>query len=191
MTAETHQNSLVSDDGALLNHLSVRYAAGEKDKVAKVFELLGFGVTRREDMDVIVVKIDPEDTRKEYVNRIAVWQMPPQQAAMEAVLKERLTDPEAQEAYQAYDVMAGAEPDRVGHFGIRMASMEHLEGAVAAIENTTDPDLVGRVKICGWCRPGDPTSHSATLAQAFVWTDLFAPGLIGPGIHFELQYPVA
>jgi hypothetical protein len=171
----------------LLSHLSVRYAPGDRALVKDLFELLGFGVddTRA---DVMMVRIDRDDRREEYVNRIAVWEMTAEQARYEAAHRDATSRTDLGRAIEDYLADARREPDRAGHFGIRTRSHEELDQIVDAIEQLAGTELGTRVKVTGWCHPGEAGSHSSRFDQAFVWTDLFAPGLIGPGIVFELQY---
>lgn len=173
--------------GSVLSHLSVRYRPGDRANVRRLFEILGFGVddTRPE---VMMVRIDRGDTSEEYVNRIAVWEMTPEQEEYEAAYREASCDARLAAATSRYHDATQRDPDRAGHFGIRTRSHEELEQVVDALENLAGTELAHRVKVNGWCRPGDANSHSSRFDQAFIWTDLFAPGVIGPGVVFELQY---
>jgi hypothetical protein len=180
----------IPDDAMLLNHLSVRYRPGDKAATAKAFELLGCGVRWVEGMDVLLVRVDHRDTSETYVNRVAAWPMSEEQLRIERYLDGARQTPEGAALFADYARMSGEDPDRVGHFGIRLASTEQLETIVARIDAVDDPDLVGRIRINGRCNPNDGKSHAVMLKQAFVWTDLFAPGLINGGAHFELQAEV-
>jgi hypothetical protein len=165
----------------------VRYAPGDRPKVRQLFELLGFAVddTRA---DVMMVRIDRDDTDDEYVNRIAVWEMTPEQARYEEVYRDAAAVGPLADAAAAYHNATQVDPDRAGHFGIRTRSHQELEQVIRKIEELAGTELGRRVKVNGWCHPGDANSHSSRFDQAFIWTDLFAPGLIGSGVVLELQY---
>ena len=52
----------------------------------------------------------------------------------------------------------------------------------------THPELDGRVTVSGVFFPGDPGAYTDRMAQAFVWTDVIASGLLTIGQHVELQW---
>jgi hypothetical protein len=170
-----------------LSHLSVRYRPGDRHNVKALFELLGFGVDDQRP-DVMMIRIDSDDTGTDYLNRIAVWEMTPEQLRFEVAFRSAASDGPLASAIADYEESTVQDPDRAGHFGIRTRSRDDLDRVVARIEQLAGSELGARVKVKGWCHPGDANSHSNRFDQAFIWTDLFAPGFIGSGIVFELQH---
>jgi hypothetical protein len=136
----------------------------------------------------MMVRIDRDDTGDDYINRIAVWEMTPEQQRFEEAYREAMKGDRLAAAAAAYEEANRIDPDRAGHFGIRTRSRGDLDRIVEAIAKLDGTDLGHRIKVNGWCHPGDANSHSSRFDQAFVWTDLFAPGFIGSGIVFELQH---
>jgi hypothetical protein len=78
-------------------------------------------------------------------------------------------------------------PQDSAHFGIAFTDRAAWEERVDAIRHVseTHPHLARRLVLSG-VFPLTPTLH-----QAFVWTDVFAAGVITFGQHIELQWQAA
>ena len=95
-----------------------------------------------------------------------------------------------QEAADAYLARLRREPQRSFHFGIRCENRAAWDARLDAIRDAADndPALKGRVALSGVYFPGDPGAFTQRMAQAFVWTDVIASGLLTIGQHIELQW---
>jgi hypothetical protein len=95
------------------------------------------------------------------------------------------------DAWRQHVTRLRREPQRSSHFGIRCEDRVSFDRRLDAIRTAAvTPELKGRVDVAGVFFPGDPGAVSTDLAQAFVWTDVFAAGMVSLGQHIELQLTV-
>ena len=181
---------LISGSGGLLNHVEMVYRPSERALVRRLFEALGCKVIET-DGRFLVIHADPQAPDPRMLdNCLYVSEVTPEQWRFEEALQRELgSRHELLESYRAFAAMTRRRPQHTTHFGIRLSSLERLEGILASLESLRDeePSWRKRVEISGVFRPGDAESLSDTLVQVFVRTDLCAAGFISLGQHIELQ----
>ena len=177
---------VVDARGRLLNHVELVYRPGERKLAGRLFEQLGCSVLETGG-PFLVIQVQPESG--DVLNNVLyASEVTPEQWSFETRLREALAaGGPLGESFRGFEAERSRAPQRTTHFGIRMASAAQLEETLERLRTLRDPDLDGRLRICGVFRPGDPGSLSETLIQAFVQTDVCAAGLLALGQHIELQ----
>lgn len=178
---------LVDGRGRLMNHLETVYRPGEMELAKRSFEALGCKVHAAKEFLTVSVdpnKLDGIDTVI-YSSRVTKEQWAFEQALQRSVD----AGGELGATWHAYAEKLEAKPQYSFHFGIRFTDPGQWEDTVARVEQAgkDDPELVGRIRLAGMFRPGDPGSLTDQLTQAFVSVTTFAAGLLTFPQHVELQ----
>lgn len=173
----------------ILNHVELVHRPGERELAKEVFELLGCRALDRggEFVSAMVEGID--EARPD--NVLYVSEVTDEQWAFEQALEKTLgTEHVLHDAAERYLGRLRHEPQRSFHFGIRCEDRAEWERRLDAIRSVADtrPHLAGRVVVSGVFFPGDPGAYTDRMAQAFIWTDVIASGLLTLGQHIELQW---
>jgi hypothetical protein len=175
-----------------LNHVEMVYGPGERQLALSVLAALG---CRTIDSGSLWGRglIDPERELDDSNNLLYVSEVTPEQLALEHALGEAAAEGTALEAsLAAFARRMGGEPQRSSHFGIRCPDRTSFDARIRSVEEAAQtPELKGRLELRTVLFPGDPGAVSPKLAQAFVWTDVVAAGVLFFGQHFELQLAVA
>jgi len=173
----------------LLNHVELVHRPGERELAKEVFELVG--CTPLDSGGEFVSNMVVPMTENRPDNVLYVSEVTPEQWALEEALGAALNeDTPLRSASQAYLARLKREPQRAFHFGIRCedrAAWEEILDGIRAIPETR-PHLKERLVVSGVFFPGDPGAYSQRMAQAFLWTDVVASGLLTIGQHIELQW---
>lgn len=176
-----------------LNHVELVYRPGERALALEVLEVLGCttadsgGIWARGLVDPGRVALAADSNNVLYVSEV-----PPEQWALEEGLREAMGSGTLGSARHAFDERLRREPQRSAHFGIRLPDRVTFDARLEAVRDAAEqPELAGRLGVAGVFFPGDPGAVSPGLAQAFVWTDVVAAGLLVFGQHVELQLAVA
>jgi hypothetical protein len=179
---------LINGQGGLLNHVELVYRPGERELVARLFEILGCRVIET-GRAFLVMHVDPEvPDPLSLDNCLYASEVTPEQWRFEQELGRTLEGaPALRAAYDEFSNRTRSKPQHTTHFGIRMSSVARLDEVLGRIESAREAKLAGRVSVAGVFRPGDPGSLSDTLVQAFVRTDVCAAGFVTLGQHIELQ----
>lgn len=126
-------------------------------------------------------------------NVIYASESPPAQQAFERTLRDQLaSSPRLRAAADAWRDAFHTDPQRSVHFGFRYETRGEFEAAIGRLRAASGPGgpLEHRLVVTAVYFPGDPGSITDTMAQGFVWTDLFASGLLLFGQHIEMQWHV-
>lgn len=178
--------TIVDGKGRLLNHVELVYRPGERQLVAKVFEVLGCGVIETGGTYLVIPVVKGSNDMSN--NVFYASEVTPEQWRFEQELQKQFrAESSLAAAYRSFDTRMVREPQRTTHFGVRFPTVKMLDATLDRIMKLDDPALKGRLKVSGVFRPGDPGSITNTLIQAFVKTDVFAAGFITLGQHIELQ----
>jgi hypothetical protein len=173
-----------------LNHVELVHRPGERALAIRVFELLGCTPIDKGG-EFVSNMVDPNDPPGAPDNVFYVSEVIHEQWSLEQLLGDAIVAPgPLQEAADAYVARLRREPQRSFHFGIRCENRPAWDARIAAIRDAgdNDPDLKGRIAVSGVYFPGDPGAFTQRMAQAFVWTDVVASGLLTIGQHVELQW---
>lgn len=171
-----------------VNHLEMVHAPGERDLAVAVLKLLGgrisvsvAGSPIALDMSGELVGSFPHD------NALYVSEVLPKQWTFEKALQSALdADLSLRSDSRAYIEAVKDHPQSSFHFGIRYESRRELEDRIEGLQTAAaTPELRGRVEVTGVYPPG---TYTDTMLQAFIWTDVFACGLLTIGQHLELQW---
>jgi hypothetical protein len=123
-------------------------------------------------------------------NVVYVSEVTPEQWALEESLAAG-TSGAIGDAWSAFAHRLRVEPQRSSHFGIRCPDRSAFDARLEAVRQAAaSPALAGRLDLVGVWFPDDPGAVSPRLAQAFVWTDVIAAGVLFFGQHIELQLAV-
>jgi hypothetical protein len=174
-----------------LNHVELVYRPGERRLAARVFELLGCAVADRGGT-FLTAFIEP--TANDFMNNcFYASEVTSEQLALENALETAIRGGDIAAEARCYLDRLQREPQRSFHFGVRYSDIDDLDDAVARTTDAGkhDPDLAGRICVSGVFRPGDASSYSDAMVQAFVRTDVIASGLLAFGQHIELQWQSA
>jgi hypothetical protein len=172
-----------------LNHVELVHRPGERELAKQVFQLLGCNTIDRGG-DFVSAMVAGGDVAAPD-NVLYVSEVTPEQWEVEQALEAALAeDGKLHAAADAYLARLRREPQRSFHFGIHCDDRATWDDRLDAIRAapTTHPDLEGRVSVSGVFFPGDPGAYTDRMAQAFVWTNVIASGLLTLGQHIELQW---
>jgi hypothetical protein len=174
-----------------VNHVEMVHRPGERELAKQVFRLLGCNTIDRGG-EFVSAMVDGGDVAAPN-NVLYVSEVTPEQWELEQALQAALAeDGKLHVAADAYIARLRREPQRSFHFGIRCEDRAawdaRLDAIRAAGAGAGDPGLTGRVAVSGVFFPGDPGAYTDRMAQAFVWTDVMASGLLTIGQHIELQW---
>lgn len=175
-----------------ITHSECIYAPGEGELVKKLLTTLGFAVTKVDPHPYIVAHVNP-GVKDLMNNCIYASELTPTQQAFEETLRAQLASSDPFRAAAArWEADFRTDPQRSVHFGVRYDSREEFESTIERVRQAGGPGqpLEHRVLVTGVYFPGDPGSITDDMAQAFVWTDLFASGILTFGQHLELQWHV-
>ncbi len=174
----------------VISHTECVYAAGDADAAEELFGVLGFAVSRRPGSPFMVVHVEP-DAQDPVTNCLYASEVTASQWAFELALRTQLdADPELQRTATGWEQAFKDEPQRSYHLGFRYDGRQDLEQTLerVRIAGGVGGSLAGRVQVTGVYFPGDQGSITDSMAQAFVWTDIVASGLLAFGQHLELQW---
>ncbi|WP_436777437.1 hypothetical protein [Yinghuangia sp. YIM S09857] len=174
-----------------ITHAELVHRPGERALAARVLQLLGCQVIDRGG-HWFTARVEPNEDSYT-TNVLYASEVTPEQWAFETALNARIeSDSGFAATSAAWTARLRQQPQYSYHFGMRLASREALEQAVAAIEaaGEHDPELAGRIAVSGVFRPEDPDAATDTMMQVFVHTDVLACGLVTLGQHIELQWHV-
>ena len=171
-----------------LNHVELVHRPGERELAKQVFQLLGCNTIDRGG-DFVSAMVDGSDSAAPN-NVLYVSEVTPEQWDVEQALQAALDeDTKLGAAADAYLARLRREPQRSFHFGIRCEDRAAWDARLDAIRSASESGaLKGRVAVSGVFFPGDPGAYTDRMAQAFVWTDVMASGLLTIGQHIELQW---
>jgi hypothetical protein len=175
-----------------ITHSECIYAPGDGPLVEDLFKTLGFNVIKVDPYPYIIAQVQP-DVQDVMTNCIYASELTPVQQAFEKTLREQLeSSPGFRSAAKEWEDDFRNDPQRSVHFGFRYETREDLEATVERLREATGPGkpLEGRVLVTGVYFPGDPGSITDTMAQAFIWTDIFASGILTFGQHLEMQWHI-
>jgi hypothetical protein len=175
-----------------ITHSECIYAPGEGELVKTLFTTLGFTVTKVDPHPYIIAHVQPgvKDTMS---NCIYASELTPTQQTFEKTLQEQLASSEEfRSAAQEWEDDFRNDPQRSVHFGFRYETREEFEATIERLRQIGAPGqpLENRVLVTGVYFPGDDGSITDTMAQAFIWTDLLASGILTFGQHLELQWHI-
>ena len=168
----------------VLNHVEMLCAPGESELAYEVFDLLGCRLEMLTDNIHMAGAIEPAsaDLRN---NALYVSEATTSQWNLETALRRSLSEDGAlAEMMKGYTHGLQERPQDSAHFGIVFNDRAAWEARVDVVRRVpeTHPHLADRLVLTGLF-PLKPTLH-----QAFVWTDVFAAGVITFGQHIELQW---
>jgi hypothetical protein len=175
-----------------ITHSECIYAPGDGDLVKALFVALGFAVKNAEGHPYIIAHVDP-DVLDVMSNVIYASELTPTQRAFEKTLQETLaSSKEFRQATENWEKDFRDDPQRSVHFGFQYESRESFQATVDRLREASGPGkpLEGRLLVTGVYFPGDDLSITETMAQAFVWTDVMASGILTFGQHLELQWHI-
>jgi hypothetical protein len=172
-----------------LSHVEFVHRPGERELAREFFKLLGTEVVEVMDGRYLVGVIDPatfDAQRNE--NYFGGTEVRPEQWAFDQALMQALGEGALGERFAAHQAMLDRTPQDGMHFGLHYTTVEEWEDAIARMERAGEqnPELAGRVRVCGVFRPDDPESVTV-IHQAFVWTDVIASGSLAFGQRIELS----
>lgn len=176
-------------DGNLLSHMAGFYRPGDRDLAVELMEALGLAcveVPTTGDHSLTRVHLNPDD-RNNVDNVLFLFEMPPLQAKVEALLQERMaTDRELGDAVRQYRDAARSNGDGSSHFGIHFPTNADLERAMDRVRNQLSPSLAERVTMTEM-PPYGAVADFPDMRQVFLHTDVFAFGSTSLGQTIELQ----
>lgn len=173
-----------------ITHSECIYAPGDGELVTLLFTVLGFTVTQVDPY--IIAHVQP-DVRDAMSNCIYVSELTGSQQAFEKTLRDQLGSSEHfRAAAEEWESGFRRDPQRSVHFGFKYESQEDFVAAIDRLKAVSGPGqpLEGRVLVTGVYFPGDRGSITDTMAQAFLWTDVFASGILTFGQHIEMQWHI-
>jgi hypothetical protein len=172
-----------------VNHVEMVYRPGERQLALRLLETLGCatmdsgGIWARALVDAGRTELAGDSNNVLYVSEVT-----PEQWALEQALDESLSVGALHGPWSDYARRLRTEPQRSSHFGIRCPDRDSFDARLDAVRSAgAEGDLKGRVELVGLYFPGDPGFVSPRLAQAFVWTDVIASGILAFGQHIEVQ----
>jgi hypothetical protein len=175
-----------------ITHSECIYAPGDGDKVKLLFETLGFTLTKVDPHPYIIAHVNP-DVKDVNNNVFYASELTPTQQAFEKTLREQLaSSDEFRAAAEEWENDFRNDPQRSVHFGFKYETREELAAAIERLREVSAPGqpLEGRVQVTGVYFPGDEGSITDVMAQAFLWTDLLASGILTFGQHIEMQWHI-
>jgi hypothetical protein len=127
------------------------------------------------------------DDRNNVDNVIFLSEMPPVQAQLEALLRERLeTDGDLGAAVERYLDAARTNGDGCAHFGVHYPTNAALDRAMDNVRSRLSPALAERVTMKEM-PPYGAVADFPDIRQVFLHTDVFAFGSTTLGQTIELQ----
>ncbi len=202
----------VQSGNATLGHLAIHYRPGDFPRARLLFEALGAHLEDNGPEGFTTIVFD-HDAWNYVDNVMYLSQAGPVKLGLEAAVTEALHLGEADEdpRVTAFLSTRSSSPESLDHVGIRYASFEALERAVATLTRLTSPggELAGRAVVTKYrARAGqdaridevmaaspifrdgdeDGTSFADYGVQVFVKTDLCTTGLFALGQTIELDY---
>jgi hypothetical protein len=168
----------------VLSHVELLHAPGERQLALEVFELLGCRTQMLSD-DVHLAGIIEPLSGDRLNNALYVSEATATQWALEQALRRTLSDDsDLAQVATAYTRGLQGRPQDAAHFGIVYDDHDAWEARVDVVRRVPDthPHLADRLLLSGVFPLND------RLHQAFVWTDVFAAGVITFGQHIELQW---
>jgi hypothetical protein len=176
-------------EGRLLSHLQGFYRQGDHDLAVELLEALGLAcivVRTSGEHSLTRVHVNSDD-RNNVDNVMFLSEMPPHQAKLEDLLRDRMaTDSELNDAVALYRDVARTNGDGSPHFGVHFQSNADLERAMDAVQNSLSPALAKRVSIREMPPYGE-VADFPDMRQVFLHTDVFAFGSTTLGQTIELQ----
>ncbi len=175
-----------------ITHSECIYAPGDGELVKLLFKTMGFTVTKVDPHPYIIAHVQP-DVKDVNNNVFYASELTPSQQAFEKTLREQLASSEEfRTAAEEWESDFRDNPQRSVHFGFKYETREDFEAAVERVRAVSAPGqpLEGRVQVTGVYFPGDPGSITDVMAQGFLWTDLFASGILTFGQHIEFQWHI-
>ena len=175
-----------------ITHSECIYAPGEGELVKTLLTTLGFAVTKVDPHPYIIAHVQPA-LKDVMSNCIYASELTPTQQAFEKTLRETLaTSEDFRSAAEEWETDFRNDPQRSVHFGFCYDTREEFEATIDRVRKASAPGqpLENRVLVTGVYFPGDPGSITDTMAQAFLWTDVFASGILTFGQHLELQWHI-
>lgn len=175
-----------------ITHSECIYAPGDGELVKQLFQAMGFTVTKVEPHPYIIAHVNP-DVKDVNNNVLYASELTPTQQAFEKTLRETLASSEEfRTAAEEWENDFRGDPQRSVHFGFRYEDREAFEAAIERVKAVSAPGqpLEGRVQVTGVYFPGDPGSITDVMAQGFLWTDVFASGILTFGQHIEFQWHI-
>ncbi len=179
-----------------LNHVEFVYAPGDRERVRRLFEVLGCRVLDPQTDAVpaelgpaagpyLIVFLDPGETDL-IDNVFYASEVGAEQWALESALREHLSsDADSAALLSGYGAAFLARPQAMTHIGLSYPNAAAVRNALERLSDA--PELSGRVGWSGPFEPGQPGSVDDRVVQAFVRTDLIAVGLLLAGPQIELQ----
>ena len=175
-----------------INHVEMVYRPGERQLALRVLSVLGCatmdsgGTWARGLVDPARTGLAGDSNNVVYVSEVT-----PEQWALEQELDAALSIGELSGPWATYAGRLRDEPQRSSHFGIRCPDRGAFDVRLDAVRRAgAEGELKGRIELAGVYFPGDPGAVSPGLAQAFVWTDVIAAGILAFGQHIEVQLAV-
>jgi hypothetical protein len=176
-----------------ITHSECIYAPGEADLVKELLVALGFAVTHVPPSPYILGHVDP-DVLDLMSNVIYASELTEMQQTFEKTLQATLASTqEFRDATDDWEKDFRDDPQRSVHFGVQYESRDSFQATIDRLRAASGPGkaLEGRLLVTGVYFPGDEGSITDTMAQAFVWTDVMASGILTFGQHLELQWHIA
>lgn len=174
----------------VLSHIEVVYRPGERDLAIALFEAMGcktYETDTKNPAGVSYISAHPDPDVRGQDDVFYISEMPPVQAALEGLLRQRIeTDDELRAARDNYRAMADTQPFGLSHVALRYPTFESLEAVLAGLEAKLTPELKSRV-ILKVFRPGDSDDIKwGETIQAFIYTDIAVAGGSMFGQVYEL-----
>ena len=178
-------------DGKGLNHVEVLYQRGERDLAMRFARMIGctpIETSQVNETGSTYICVHPDDNDRDGQNNVLYFSeiRAPQHNLEQGLRKSFVNDPELAGLVEAYRHKAINLPFGIPHFGLRFPSFESIEPVLDRLENCSDPEMKGRIRV-KVIRPTDGAAMSSDLVQAFVYTDIVATGLFCLGQVIELQ----
>lgn len=174
----------------VLSHVEVVYHPGDRQLAIALFEAMGcktYETDTKNPAGVGYISAHPDHDVRGLDDVIYISEMPPVQAALEGLLRQRVeTDAELSAARENYRAMADTQPYGLSHVALRYPTFNALEAVLAGLEAKLTPELRSRVDIKIF-RPGDSEDIDwGETIQAFIYTDIAVAGITPFGQVYEL-----
>lgn len=175
----------------VLSHVEVVYRPGDRQLAIALFHAMGcktYETDTKNPAGVGYISAHPDPDVRGQDDVIYISEMPPVQAALEGLLRERVAADEAlSAACDRYRAMANTQPFGLSHVALRYPTFESLEAVLAGLEAKLTPELKSRVALKIF-RPGDSAEIDwGETIQAFIYTDIAVAGMTPFGQVYELS----
>lgn len=180
----------------LLNHCEFVYAPGDRARVRRLFEGLGFRVLDPQTDPTpehlgpaagpyLIIYLDDEE--EDLIDNVLyASEASPEQWRLESAIRARMDgDDELSALHSAFRDAYARLPQAMTHVGIGYPSADEVKAAMGRLSSI--PELAGRLTLSEIYEPGSPGSVDDRVVQAFVYTDLVSVGLLCGGQQIELQ----